>query len=26
LVLGEVTGTAFDGGRGKALEDAFDDH
>ena len=26
IVIGEVEGTAFDGGRGKALEDAFDDH
>jgi len=26
LVIGEVDGTAFDGGRGKALEDAFEDH
>jgi hypothetical protein len=26
LVLGEVTGTAYDGGKGKALRDEFDDH
>jgi hypothetical protein len=25
-VIGEVEGTAFDGGRGKALEEAFEDH
>jgi hypothetical protein len=26
IVIGEIEGTAFDGGRGKALENAFDDH
>jgi hypothetical protein len=26
LVIGEVTGTAYDGGKGKALRDEFDDH
>lgn len=26
IVLGEVTGTAYDGGKGKALRDEFDDH
>jgi hypothetical protein len=26
IVIGEVEGTAFEGNRGKALEDAFDDH
>ena len=26
IVIGEVTGTAFDGGRGVALEDDFEDH
>lgn len=26
LVIGEIEGTAFDGGRGKELEDAFTDH
>jgi hypothetical protein len=25
-VLGEVTGTAYDGGKGKSLRDEFDDH
>ena len=26
IVIGEVTGTAYDGGKGKALRDEFDDH
>ena len=26
IVIGEIEGTAFDGGRGKALETAFNDH
>lgn len=26
IVIGETEGTAFDGARGKAVEDAFDDH
>jgi hypothetical protein len=26
IVIGEIEGTAFDGGRGKVLEDAFEDH